>query len=343
MGANQKQEIVNAAPLTRPIQVIEIGSKNNTSQKSFSGTVHAEKHAALSFRVAGTVNTVRVSKGDLVQQGQVIATLDPHDYQVTLEELQARMLEAQSAHKLAKAELARVKQATADDALASVTLDRAISGYERSLSAVKVVEKNIQRAEDALSYTTLHAPFSGRIGEITIDAHEQVLPALSIASIQQDGLWQVDIDVPENLIRQFTIGQSAQLSWFGAKQSHSAIVTEIAPKKNPLKQTYSVTLNLQADSSEWFNGKAVTVTTNFTTENDSYCLPYSAVIGENANLKVNVVRDFIIQTEPVSVSSIDAYQTCVTGNILPNDYVVVSGSNYLQSGDNAPNLIIKTL
>ncbi|MCV6037316.1 HlyD family secretion protein, partial [Escherichia coli] len=85
-----------------------------------------------------------VNKGSVVEKGQVIATLDKHDYQVSLEELQARMLEAQSAHKLAKAELKRVKQATSDDAIASVNLDRAISSYERSLSAVKVVEKNIQ-------------------------------------------------------------------------------------------------------------------------------------------------------------------------------------------------------
>ncbi|MCV5664160.1 biotin/lipoyl-binding protein, partial [Escherichia coli] len=86
------------------------------------------------FRVPGTVESVFVNKGSVVEKGQVIATLDKHDYQVSLEELQARMLEAQSAHKLAKAELKRVKQATSDDAIASVNLDRAISSYERSLS-----------------------------------------------------------------------------------------------------------------------------------------------------------------------------------------------------------------
>ncbi|MCV5276044.1 hypothetical protein OFC49_35485, partial [Escherichia coli] len=77
------------------------------------------------------------------------------------------MLEAQSAHKLAKAELKRVKQATSDDAIASVNLDRAISSYERSLSAVKVVEKNIQRAKDALRYTTLRAPFTGIVADVS--------------------------------------------------------------------------------------------------------------------------------------------------------------------------------
>ena len=71
------------------------------------------------------MESVFVNKGSVVEKGQVIATLDKHDYQVSLEELQARMLEAQSAHKLAKAELKRVKQATSDDEQKKASLDKA--------------------------------------------------------------------------------------------------------------------------------------------------------------------------------------------------------------------------
>ncbi|ETX83917.1 hlyD secretion family protein, partial [Vibrio parahaemolyticus EKP-028] len=150
LGCNQAQPQVEEPSASRPVQVIEVNERNEELNKSFSGIVKAKETASLSFRVPGTVESVFVNKGSVVEKGQVIATLDKHDYQVSLEELQARMLEAQSAHKLAKAELKRVKQATSDDAIASVNLDRAISSYERSLSAVKVVEKNIQRAKDAL-------------------------------------------------------------------------------------------------------------------------------------------------------------------------------------------------
>lgn len=93
------------------------------------------------FRVPGTINNIAVKAGDSVVKGQLIAQLDDHDYQVVLQELEAKMLEAQSAHKLAKAELQRVQQAAQDDAIAQVNLDRAISGYERSQSAIKVVKK----------------------------------------------------------------------------------------------------------------------------------------------------------------------------------------------------------
>ncbi|EKO3824684.1 efflux RND transporter periplasmic adaptor subunit [Vibrio harveyi] len=343
LGCNQNQTTFAEPESPRPIQVAEVKDSNSASSKSFSGIVHAKESASLSFRVPGTVESVLVKKGDHVEKGQVIATLDPHDYQVSLEELQARMLEAKSAHKLAKAELKRVKQATDDNAIASVNLDRAISGYERSLSAVKVVEKNIQRAEDALTYTTLRAPFSGDIGEVRIDAFEQTLPGVSVATIQQGGQWEVDIDVPENMVRQFNLGQSAALSWYGAEQTYSAKVAEIAPKKHLIKQTYPVTLAIDSISKNLFNGKAVTVTTSFQPNQSSHCFPYSAILGEKKTLHVNVVRDAVVHSKPVNLQSIDSHQACVSGDFQQGDYVVISGTHYLKPGDNTPNLTIKTL
>lgn len=343
-GCNQTQEpLEDLTTASRPIQVIEVDGDNRALNKSFSGIVEAKEIAELSFRVPGTLSSVLVNKGDHVERGQVIARLDPHDYQVSLDELEARMLEARSSHKLAKAELKRVKQATSDDAIASVNLDRAISSYERSVSAVKVVEKNIQRAKDALGYTELRAPFSGIIGEVNVEQFEQTSPGFSVVTLQQDGNWEVDIDVPENLIQDFTLGQRASLTWYGSDQPYQAVVSEIAPKKHLLKQTYTVTLDVDSASAELFNGKAVTVNTQFAPHASSHCFPYSALIGEKASLHVNVVRDEVVHEESVNLESIDAYQACVTGNFAQGDYVVISGSHYLSAGDFTPNLTIKTL
>lgn len=342
-GCNQTQQPLQHSAISRPIQVIEVAGNNTTLEKSFSGTVKAKEVASLSFRVPGTLSSVLVNKGSHVEKGQVIARLDPHDYQVSLDEFEARMLEAKSAHKLAKAELRRVKQATSEDAIASVNLDRAISGYERSLSSVKVVEKNIQRAKDMLGYTELRAPFSGVIGEVNVEQFEQTSPGLPVVTLLREGNWEVDIDVPENMVRDLSLGQEATLTWYGSEQSYGAAVSEIAPKKHLLKQTYTVTLSVNSLSADLFNGKAVTISTRFSPRTSSHCFPYSAVLGEKADLHVKVVRNEVIHKEPVNSESVDAYQVCVSGSFTSDDYVVISGSHYLNEGDAAPNLTIKTL
>ncbi|MCV5233520.1 HlyD family efflux transporter periplasmic adaptor subunit, partial [Escherichia coli] len=77
----------------------------------------------------------------------------------------------------------------------------------------------------------------------------QTLPGGSVVSIQQEGSWEVDIDVPENMIAQFARGQPASLTWYDSEQSYQATVAEIAPKKHLLKQTYPVTLDIDSISS----------------------------------------------------------------------------------------------
>ncbi|CAH6968423.1 Biotin_lipoyl_2 domain-containing protein [Vibrio chagasii] len=76
----------------RPIQVIQLESASQQSSKTFTGKLQSVETAGVAFRVPGTIQELLVKTGDRVQKGQPIAQLDPHDYQVALEELQARAL-----------------------------------------------------------------------------------------------------------------------------------------------------------------------------------------------------------------------------------------------------------
>ncbi len=342
-GCNQSQDVATKTTEQTKLQVVQLGTFTPNNAKHFSGTVAAQEQASLAFRVPGTIEEIVVAKGDTVKKGDLIARLDPHDYQVALEELQAKMLEAQSAHKLAKAELKRVKQATQDDAIASVNLDRAISGYERSLSAIKVVEKNIQRAEDTLAYTQLRAPFDGVIGRVDFETHEQVLPGMALATIQDNMQLEVEIDVPETLIKSFEVGQIGSVSWYQSKQSLNAYVTEVAPLPHLIKQTYTVTYRIEKGAAQLFPGKSVSITTHIGSSQQDYCVPYAALVGSKEQMHVNLVREHKVVSTPVELRSLDAYQACINGELTADDYVVVSGSHFLVDGQRADDLVIRSL
>ncbi|MDB1125148.1 efflux RND transporter periplasmic adaptor subunit [Vibrio algarum] len=341
IGCNQAQVTANNAPEYRTLQVVQLQNPNALMTKTFNGTVYSHEQAGLAFRVPGTIDQILVKTGQEVVKGQLIARLDPHDYQVTLEELQARKLEALSAHKLANSELRRVKQATKDDAIASVNLDRAISGYERSLSAIKVVDKNIQRANDMLKYTELRAAFDGVVASIEFEQYEQALPGIPVITLQDNKQLEVEVDVPENLIELFKIGQHGSVSWYDSSEFLDARVIEISPMPHLIKQTYAVTYALDYQNESVFPGKSVTVRTQNGDSDASYCVPYSAIVGQKETMFVNLVREEKVAQIPVELTSLDAYQACITGAMNSGDYVVVSGSNYLRDGDSASKLTIR--
>jgi len=342
IGCNDSQALVPTKE-PRPIQVIKVKTANEQAAKRFTGTLQSAESAAVAFRVPGTIQKILVKTGDYVEKGQPLASLDPHDYQVALEELQARALEAKSAHKLAKAELARVKQAIADDAIANVNLDRAISGYERSEAAVKVVEQNIRRAKDTLRYTQLRAPFSGVVATSNFDQYEQVLPGISVFTLHKPDLLEVEVDVPENLIHQFKPKQPAAISWYGEARSVAGQVTEISTLPDPIKQTYTVTYQLDGLNQELLPGKAVTLTTNLGSTQPTLCVPYSAIVKPLQQDLVFTIKDQTAHAVPVSVVSFNHQNACVQSQLNAGDYVVVSGAQYIQEGQHFPSIQVKEL
>ena len=341
-GCNDSEATI-AQKQTRPIQVIQLEPLSHQIEKSFTGKLQSSETAGVAFRVPGTIQNMMVSVGDSVKKGQPLAQLDPHDYQVALEELQARSLEAKSAHKLAKAELARVKQAIDDNAIADVNLDRAISGYERSEAAVKVVEQNIRRAKDSIRYTQLLAPFDGVVAASNFDQFEQVLPGISVFTIHNPDQLEVKIQVPENLIHEFQPNQTAGINWYGSEEKLIGYATEIATSPHPIKQTYAVTYHLESRDKSVLPGKAVTLTTQLGEPTNNFCLPYSAIVNPSGIEQVFTIQNEQAHGVTVDVVSMSQNTVCVESLLNDGDLVVVSGAQYVMEGQHFSDIQVKSL
>ncbi|OLQ79044.1 efflux transporter periplasmic adaptor subunit [Photobacterium proteolyticum] len=321
-------EMADKSP--RPVQVIELGANSQQGIKRFSGVLEAVDSANLAFKVPGTIEQVLVGTGDAVSKGQVIARLDPHDYQVTVMELEARLEEAKAAQALAAIELKRVKQATGDNAIAAVNLDRAQSGYKRSNAMVKVVQQNLQKARDALSYTELKAPFDGIIGKRFNEQFEQAAPGIPMFTLHQPEQLQAVIDVPESLASQVSHATTATVSWYGAEQTIPARLTETSTLPDPIKQTYTLTYVLEGDNISLLPGKAIELNITYEQTKDNYCVPYSAVISSDNGTGVFVVKNGKAVLSPVDIQSAHRDQACITGSVQPGDKLVTAGAHYLE-------------
>ena len=62
----------------------------------YPGKVKAAEDASLSFRVSGTIRRIYVKEGARVRKGQLLADLDPTDYQIQLDATEAEYLQVKS-------------------------------------------------------------------------------------------------------------------------------------------------------------------------------------------------------------------------------------------------------
>ncbi|GIU53918.1 MULTISPECIES: efflux RND transporter periplasmic adaptor subunit [Shewanella] len=333
-----------AIKVMQPISVIQLDKHMDQHSLRFSGVVEAQEKADLSFRVSGTLNELLFEQGDSVKKGQVIARLDPHDYQVRANELTARLAEAEASLQLAKDELKRTQMASDDNAISDIRLQRAKTGVVRAQAGVDVVTLNLQQAKDALRYTELKAPFDGVIGRKQFDNYEQVIPGVAFTTIHQPNSLNAIVDIPEAQLNVFYKDQVALIGSNNEPQQLNGQVTEITTVPDPIKRTFSATIAISDTSENLYPGKVVNVRINDETlDPNSICLPSTALISKEQSMYIATLVDQKVHRVPVEVTKAGRKQTCIIakeGNKLTGlETVIVAGAAYLSDGQLATNLV----
>ena len=85
-----------APDLVRPVRAAKVGDVSGLDGRSFPGKAEPTEEVVLSFRVGGPLTERPVDVGAVVQKGDLIARIDPRDYEVALESAQARLASAQA-------------------------------------------------------------------------------------------------------------------------------------------------------------------------------------------------------------------------------------------------------
>lgn len=148
----------------------------------YPGKVKAAEDVSLAFRVSGTIRKIYVQDGQPVKAGQLLAELDPTDYQIQLDATEAQ-------YKQVKSEAERVIALYNDGGTTPVAYDKAVYG-------LKQITALYEHHKDELSYTKLYAPFSGFVQKHLFEAHETVGAGMPVLQMVGQGSPEVEINLP---------------------------------------------------------------------------------------------------------------------------------------------------
>ena len=126
-------------PVIRPVRIVQVSSTSGPRTRTFSGVARAQVESTLSFRVAGAIEALPVRVGDRVQPGQLIARLDPVDYELQVKETEAALSQAQAQATNAQADLRRVRSLYENDSASRADLDAAVAGAASANAQVESV------------------------------------------------------------------------------------------------------------------------------------------------------------------------------------------------------------
>ncbi len=133
------------------------------------GTVQALNTVQIRSRLDGTLDRVNFEEGQQVKQGDVLAIIDPRLYQAALDQSKAKLAQDQAQLLSDEKDLERSRQLSQQRFASQQSVDQLTAkvGVDRAL--IEADQAFIRTAETNLSYTTIAAPFPGRVGLRAVD------------------------------------------------------------------------------------------------------------------------------------------------------------------------------
>ena len=215
--------------LIRPVRTMRVADVEQLSRRVFPGRAEATQAVDLSFDVQGQLIERPVNVGDEVTKGQVLARLDPRDYENELQATQARL-------KQAEAYLARIEKAVQTGAVAEQDLTDAVAQRDTALANVNIKKK-------ALDDSVLFAPFDGTVSATYVKNFQSVEGKQNILRLLDSSRMELKIDIPEQIIMLAShLGDITVTFESHPENPVPAEVKEIGNEASATTRTYPLTL-----------------------------------------------------------------------------------------------------
>ena len=233
---DKKQTTTDAVPVT-------VGKVQKVQEREtvfVSGTISTpDSPAEVSFLVSGKVILVGPREGDYVKKGQLLASIDPTDYQLALTTATKQADMDRIAFERAEDEHRRMKMLFDSKSLAPNDYEKYKSAYESAGQLYEQATASEQISRKRLTDAELHSPVNGFISKRSIEPGETASAGRSVFEIVQLDTVEALVGVPETDIHLVKIGQKVHITIPALpNQSFEGTVRIINVSADPGTRTY---------------------------------------------------------------------------------------------------------
>lgn len=292
-------------------------NRQESAVKNFSGVVKENSTVSLSFRTAGQIANILVKEGSHVRRGQLLATLDPKDYQLMVDA-------AQTQYDQLKNEVERLRKLHDANSLPG-------NDYEKATSGLEQVRIKLQNAQNQLSYTRLTAPVDGTIQKLNFEASEMVNAGMPVMDLLDTRSVEVEVNFPSDVYR--LLGNTTEAYCISAGERYQLHKKSVLTKADA-NQLFTVNYAIDGHLSAGVNVDVyIEVGGNATVKGLS--IPAHAIFEESGKPYVWVVgKDNVVKRQAITLGGVDSEgMAVVTNGLSASDQVVKAGVKALHDGD----------
>ncbi|HEY5963226.1 MAG TPA: efflux RND transporter periplasmic adaptor subunit [Xanthobacteraceae bacterium] len=305
------------------------------------GTVRALNTVTVRPQVDGKLISVNYTEGQQVEQGFVLAKIDPVTYQAAYDQAVAKKAQDEATLANARLDVARYARLMTTNAVAQQQLDAQKATVAQLEAQVRLDQAQIDNAKAFLDYTTIVAPISGRTGIRQVDRGNIVRAsdASGIVVITQLQPVSLLFTLPQQQLgdvnRAFA-ARTLQVDAFGPDNKTVIESGELKVVDNQVDQATG-TIKLKAEFAnrelQLWPGGFVNVRLLINTLKDVVVAPTAAVQrGPRGTFVYVVGNDNKVAVRPISLVQQDETQAVIDKGVEVGERVVTTGFARLTPG-----------
>ncbi len=309
----------------RQLRTVEVGAVADLRSGQLPGRARSAREVDLAFDVSGTLVERPVSIGDEVKEGDLIARLDPRDFQ-------ARLQAAEAGARNAQRNLARGKELLVKSFISEAEVDRLETN-------VDITQAELALARKALTDSVIRAPFDGVISNLLVENFQSVPAKKNIARLLGTERIEMVINLSEIQIASLPNVESIEVVFDAFPDLRiSAEITEIGREASLTTRTFPITLSMQQpEGQKILAGMAgvARASGRFDAETEGYVIPASAFIGDAVDDTSGVWvvdDDNRVRRRPVRVGALGVGGLTVVDGLAAGELVATAGVHTLSEG-----------
>ena len=308
---------------TLQVAVEQVAPSAEFNCTPYVGVVEEEQSTMVSFTGMAVLKTLKVSEGQPVRKGQLLASIDDAQARHALEAAKSSLDQALDAQ-------ARMKQLHEKNSLPDMKWVEVESKVQQAQASYDMCKKSL---EDC----TIYAPCSGVVGSKIMTVGETVLPTEPVLTILSIGKVKVRVSIPEREIASITAQTPSTITVEALPgESFTGGTIEKGVSADAVTHTYDIRILLDNPQQKLLPGMVAKVMLQKGDGSEvPLTLPVKAVQqSTDKKLFVWVVKDGKARRQIVTIGKTNGNRISILSGLTKGEAVIVEG--YQKVGDGTP-------
>ncbi len=296
---------------TKEVAVAPVQSKEFKHFLEIQGNVDSDKNVLVSYKAAGTVTRILVSRGDYVRTGTTLAMIDDEAMRKGVQELKTNL-------ELSKTVYEKQKNLWEQKIGTEVQYLQAKATYEG-------LQNRLAQLNEQLDTYRVKAPIDGTVDEIYPNEGELASPGMPAFRVVNTSGFKVTADIAEGYISKVKKGNKASIYFPDIDYTMETFVKVVSDVISPVNRTFRVEFDLKNAPKDIKSNMLAYVKIQDYSKPSALVIPVNVIQHSETADFVFVVKDSKAVKTEVKVGSIYRTDAEILSGLNEGDKIITLG------------------